>query len=70
MNIQKYFEKKDFEKLGNMAFDLIADYPLYASCDGITYEDGIAIAEIIFGDIKKAWKEQQDFNEYLKIINF
>lgn len=66
MNI-KQFEEKAIEELGRMAFDLIEDYPLYASCDGITFEEGIKIAQVIFGsDIKWAWKEQQAFNKKLR----
>jgi len=65
MNI-KQFEEKTIEELGRMAFDLIEDYPLYASCSGITYEEGINIAKVLFGDIKSAWKEQQDFNKKLR----
>lgn len=35
------------EQLGNKAMSLIGDYPLYASCSGITYEEAIAIALVL-----------------------
>lgn len=62
----KKLNDEQIEKLGRKAFDLIADYPLYAYCDGITYEEGIEVAKVIFGDIESAWQEQQDFNKKLR----
>lgn len=43
---------------GKMAMELIADYPIYASTSGITYEEAIGIAKVLFGDdIKQAYEE-------------
>lgn len=36
-------------KLGEIAMELISDHPLYASTSGITYEEAIGIAQVIFG---------------------
>lgn len=38
---------KDKEELGNESMDLVGDYPLYGSTDGITYEEAILIAILI-----------------------
>ena len=38
---------KDKEELGNESMDLVGDYPLYGSTDGITYEEAILIAMLI-----------------------
>lgn len=38
------------EELGSKAFEYISDYPLYASTSGITYAEGIAIANILNPD--------------------
>lgn len=34
-------------KLGEQAMIIIADYPLYASTCGITYEEAIAIVKVL-----------------------
>ena len=34
-------------KLGEQAMAIIADYPLYASTCGITYDEAIAIAKVL-----------------------
>lgn len=58
------------ERLGQMALDLVADYPLYASTSNISYDDAIAIAKILFGnDIGKAYRENKEFNEKLKTMS-
>lgn len=36
-------------KLGEIAMELISDGPLYASTSGITYEEAIGVAKVIFG---------------------
>lgn len=35
------------EKIGDKAFEFIADYPLYAATDGISYDEAILIALVI-----------------------
>lgn len=42
---------------GELAFALISDYPLYASTSGITYDEGVAIAEALYG---KEWKKEAE----------
>lgn len=37
-------------ELGEIAMELIADYPLYASTSNISYDEAIAVAQIFFGD--------------------
>lgn len=45
-------------ELGDIAMELIADHPLYASTCGISYEDAIGVAQVIFGkDLRAAKKE-------------
>ena len=62
----------DRTELGELAMELIGDYPLYASgLSNIMYGDAIAIATIVFGkDIRKAKAEQDEndrlMNEYFK----
>lgn len=58
------------EKVGQMALELVADYPLYASTSNISYDDAIAIAKILFGnDIGKAYRENKEFNDNLKTMS-
>jgi hypothetical protein len=45
--------KHDIETLGNLAMQLIADYPLYAHTSGITYEEAILIASIFYPEPKE-----------------
>lgn len=47
-------------ELGEIAMGLIADYPLYASTSGITYEEAIGVAKVIFGSDLKAVKAEND----------
>lgn len=37
-------------KLGEIAMELISDYPLYASTSNISYETAIDVAKAVFGD--------------------
>ena len=54
-------------KLGEVAMELIADYPLYASTSNITYDEAIAVAEIFFGDdLEKAVKEKVEGEKLMK----
>lgn len=47
------------DELGSKAFEYISDYPLYASTSGITYEEGIAIANVLNPD----WLEELESEE-------
>ena len=48
--VQKITEDNDIcEKVGQIAMDYIADYPLYASTSNISYEQAIALAFIASG---------------------
>ena len=47
---------------GELAMRLISDYPLYAHTDGITYEEAIKIALVLFPD-KSRWQEELDADE-------
>lgn len=58
-------------ELGEIAMELIADYPLYASTSNISYDEAIAVAQIFFGDdlrqAKKDISESDDLMaEYFK----
>lgn len=58
-------------ELGEIAMELIADYPLYASTSNISYDEAIAVAQIFFGDdlrqAKKDLAESDDLMaEYFK----
>ena len=58
-------------ELGEIAMELIADYPLYASTSNISYDEAIAVAQIFFGDdlrqAKKDLAESDDLmTEYFK----
>ena len=58
-------------ELGQIAMELISDYPLYASTSNITYDEAIAIAQVIFGDdLEQAYNDNNDQDslmvEYLK----
>lgn len=47
-------------KLGEIAMELIADYPLYASTSNISYDEAIAVAHIFFGDdLEKALQDKE-----------
>ncbi|MDA3053241.1 hypothetical protein OFO01_07245 [Campylobacter sp. JMF_01 NE2] len=45
------------KKIGEVAMDYIADYPLYASSSNISYDEAIAIAFILGGgdELEKAY---------------
>ena len=43
---------KQENKLGELAMEIISDYPLYASTCGITYEEAIEIAKVLEPDLK------------------
>lgn len=47
-------------ELGEIAMELIADHPLYASTSGISYEEAIGVAKVIFGENLKAVKAEND----------
>jgi len=42
------------QELGKKALEIIADYPLYASTSGVTYDEAIQIAKIINNDFYKS----------------
>lgn len=52
-------------ELGEIAMELIADYPLYASTSGITYEEAIGVAKAIFGPDLRAVKAENERIENL-----
>lgn len=54
-------------ELGEIAMELIADHPLYASTSGITYEEAIGVARVIFGHDLKAAKAEIDRFEGLSL---
>jgi hypothetical protein len=54
-------------KLGEIAIKLIGDYPLYASTNGITYPEAIAIAKVLFGNDLIAVKRESDRWENLSL---
>ena len=47
-------------EVGEIAMELIANHPLYASTSGISYEEAIAVAKVIFGKDLKAVKADMD----------
>ncbi len=47
-------------ELGEIAMELIADHPLYASTSGISYEEAIGVAKVVFGSDLKAVKKEMD----------
>ena len=51
--------------IGEIAMEIIADHPLYASTCGITYEEAIAIAKIVTGtkDLVAYKKEMYRFEK-------
>lgn len=54
-------------ELGEIAMELIGDHPLYASTSGITYDEAIAVAQILFGKDLKAVKAENDRIEGLSM---
>ena len=53
-------------ELGEIALELIADYPLYASTSNISYEQAIGVAKVIFGDdLKKARRELKESDDLM-----
>ena len=56
--IQKIMADREIcEKVGEVAMEYIADYPLYGACSNISYNEAIAIAFILDGSsqIEKAY---------------
>lgn len=47
-------------ELGEIAMELISDHPLYASTSGISYEEAIGVAKVIFGSDLRAAKAEND----------
>lgn len=47
---------KEVNTMGVLAMELIADYPLYAKTSGITYDEAIAIAKVLYPNPKE-WAE-------------
>lgn len=54
-------------ELGEIAMELISDHPLYASTSGITYEEAIGVAQVIFGKDLRAVKEENERIEGLSL---
>lgn len=52
-------------EVGEIAMGLISDHPLYASTSGITYEEAIAIAKVLFGNDLKAVQAENERIENL-----
>ncbi len=58
------------QRLGQMALEMISDYPLYASTSNISYGEAIAVAKVFYGnDIEQAYKEMQAEEEWFKKMN-
>ena len=54
-------------KLGEIAMELIAGYPLYACTSNISYDEAIAVAKIFFGDdLEKAVAGKQNEDALMK----
>lgn len=47
-------------ELGEIAMELISDHPLYCSTSGITYEEAIGVAKVIFGSDLRAAKAENE----------
>ena len=47
-------------ELGEIAMELIANHPLYASTSGISYEEAIKVARVIFGSDLRAVKAENE----------
>lgn len=45
--------KHDIETLGKLAIELIANYPLYARTSGITYQEAILLAMVLYPNTKE-----------------
>lgn len=54
-------------ELGEIAMELISDHPLYASTSGISYEEAIAIAKVLFGSDLRAVKAENERVEGLSM---
>lgn len=50
---------KEQERLGEMALELISEYPLYASTSNVSYEEAIGVAKALYPDINE-WQEILD----------
>lgn len=44
------------DELGKLAMELVAEYPLYGKTSGITYDEAIAIAKVLYPDPSE-WAE-------------
>lgn len=44
------------DELGKLAMELIAEYPLYAKTSGITYDEAIELAKVLYPDPNE-WSE-------------
>lgn len=44
------------DELGKLAMELVAEYPLYGKTSGLTYDEAIAIAKVLYPDVKQ-WKQ-------------
>lgn len=48
---------------GERAMEYISDYPLYAKTSGITYEEAIAIAEVLSDTWEQDMKDMEEFDK-------
>ena len=48
--------KQETKVLGELALDIISDYPLYANRSNITYEEAIKICKVFYPDVSD-WEE-------------
>lgn len=51
--------KTEQEQLGELALELISEYPLYASTSNVSYEEAIEVAKVLYPDINE-WQEILD----------
>ena len=51
-------------RLGEIAMELIGEYPLYAATSNISYDEAIAIAKVLHGDdIEQAYRDMKAEDE-------
>lgn len=55
------------QELGDIALEIIAGHPLYASTSGVTYDEAIAIAKVIAGPDLVAYKKEMDRIDNLSV---
>lgn len=48
---------------GEKAMEFIGDYPLYAKTSGITYEEAIAIANVLSNTWEQDMQDLEEFNK-------